>query len=155
MNELNAYRNKIDEIISEATEKRTFSLEIIEKIKEMKDNFSLIEIENDNLKDIRDLFAKENSEVKNKLTDLTKKYEDLLKKKSDIEDRENKLNIADEKSAGIVRERDLVIRMFETVFRNPVIQKSSFSNGMPYRDNNGNMMSANINTTETEEVNKK
>ena len=146
------YTKKIEEIITEATTQKTFSLEVLGKIKELKDGFDyLVEEEKLNVAAIQN-FRTEQGMLKLEVSKLLEENLGLKAKEANVIEREKKQDLNDLTLKHLEEQRNLVLRMFETVFKNPTIQRSRFGS-VPVGGQNGYVNNGNTSETETETVN--
>lgn len=142
------YQKKVSEIIELALTEKTFSLEVIDKIKSLRDDvISLSEKLEQANKTIEDL-RKEKTEINfllnkanEKLSNIDTRETELIKKEKEQEKLRYELSFQQQR-ANEIKE------LFSTVFRNPVILKSA-TKQTPYGGQNGNYPST-IQTNETE-----
>ena len=120
------YIEKINEVIESALTERTFSLEIIQKIKEIREELAEFrETDKDQRERIAsqivsiDSLNAELSDFKAKETELKLMEVDLLKRGRIIFEKETRAEFQKEKA-------DLIERLFNTVFRNAEIRKDIF-----------------------------
>ena len=145
------YKDKIEEVITQALTEKTFSLEIIEKIKSLKDGFESaqenIKIQNLALessnKTIEDLRLK-NSELSTKVKLFEDREIAIASKEKVLEKTEYQLTFQTQR-ANEIKE------LFGTVFKNPTLQRSVFGT-IPVMEN-GYLQQRNSNSTETETIN--
>jgi len=147
------YEKQIKEIIDKVTIDRTFSLEALNQIKELKDGFDQISLDLEAAcSRIQDYQDRESSREE-ELNEAIRGYNEIKEKEVEINKLIEEQKIKDEINKAMKSERDLVLRMFETVFKNPVVQKNSFKN-IPMKDNNGYIYTGTETENGTEEINK-
>jgi hypothetical protein len=147
----NTQKNTIQEIIDQALTEKTFSLEIIEKIKSLKDAFdkSVLDIEtlnkrleiNDNL---RLTLEKENITLRNSNESLIAKEKDVITREKELDKNKYELEFQKQRANEI---KDIL----GIVFKNPVLQKSVF--GSVPVERNGYIETHNRNENISETIN--
>jgi len=136
------YKIKIEEVLTQALTEKTFSLEIIEKIKSLKDGFEASQ-----------LLLKTNTEVidnLNKQIIILRKDQESLneykKRESEIKDKENSLAKKDYELEFQKNRANEIKELMTIVFRNPTILENSCRN---YTDQSGNYRTDNISVNKT------
>lgn len=138
------YKKTIEEVLMTAVTEKTFSLEIIEKIKSLKDGFDKSQ---DIIKDLRklidnrnemlDVFEKDRDALALKVASYEARESDIATKEKTFE--KNTYELSFQKSRA-----DEIKDLFKIVFRNPTVQSSVFESG---NDGKGNYVNSNKNTT--------
>jgi hypothetical protein len=136
MKEIN-YETKINQIIDEAVENKTFSLEIITKIKTLKDDFDVLTEKYDRLEKMYDEKSKAYEELYLKNRQTEDKLEHYINREGELVKRESQNEINDLKLKHEQEKSLLVKEMFNTVFRNPVVRESVYRNKRTPINNNG------------------
>jgi len=122
------YKEKIDEVLDQALTEKTFSLEIIEKIKSLHDGFAssqeTIKQNNETIKLLNENATKANQEI-NKLSTLVSQYEtreiELASKEKVAEKQAYELEYQKNR-ANEIKE------LFQIVFKNPVVRENVYKN---------------------------
>ena len=145
------YQDKISTIVEEALTEKTFNLEIITKIKALKDDFETVTKENEDLEkqvtffqNANDVLSVENTQVIAENT-AYKAREDALATKEKAADKQAYELEFQTKRAVEIRE------LFGIVFRNPTVQTSVMRNTQKPVENGSclNYVSESETTTET------
>lgn len=146
------YQEKINQIIEQALTKKTFNLEIVEKIKELKNGFEeaqeRIEVLGEDLKNIRkqkDEIAGCLERTLEKLAKLERQEKEVKIERKKQKELQYKLEMADERRLEI---KELV----SLVFRNPVIVRSKTGTKPNGRDNYGNSIISSVSENERETI---
>ena len=145
------YTEKIQSIVEEALTEKTFSLEIITKIKALKDDFDGVSLE---LKLNKEALVQSNKFN----TELMAKNEVLNTQNAGYKSREEALALkekgAEKKEYELTyqtKRADEIKELFQIVFKNPVMQESVMKNGnVP--NGNGSTAYTNENITSTKTV---
>lgn len=124
---------EIDDIIEKALVDKTFSLEVIEKIKELKERV----IELDSVKE-------ENKNLKKSLTTAETEIgykegalENWNKREEELKTREAKVTESETKAASAETRLSDYKEMFGIVFRNPVLKETVFKSSQVQRESGG------------------
>jgi len=145
------YTKKIEEIVTEATTQKTFSLEVLGKIKDLKDGFDYLVKEDEHNREIIENYRITQDKSRMEILKLSEENLGLKAKEADVIKREKKQDINDLTLKNLEEQRNLILRMFETVFKNPTIQRSRF--GSVPVVGNGYVNNGSTSETETETVN--
>ena len=132
------YKDKISSIVEEVLTEKTFSLEIVTKIKALKDDFDdLIKVHDE---------AKREIEFQQKTNkDLREVNQTLLSENTAYKAREDELEKKEKAADKVIYELefqkkrgDEIKELFGIVFKNPVVRESAYKNGsVPVPGNNG------------------
>lgn len=148
---MNKYQEKIEEVITQALTEKTFSLEIIEKIKSLKDGFEssqktieLMTLSAESSQKTIDELRTQNANLSSRVKSFEDRELDIKTKERELEKNKYELEFQ-QKRANEIKE------LFGIVFKNPVVQKSSFNSHNKYE--NGFSNSSSSNSTETETIN--
>ena len=132
------YKDKISDIVEEALTEKTFSLEIVTKIKTLKDDFEKLTVTNEGQgRRITDL------EMENKSIHAIN--EKLLAENNAYKAREDELEKKEKAADKVIYELefqkkrgDEIKELFGVVFKNPVVRETAYKNGsVPVPGNNG------------------
>jgi septal ring factor EnvC (AmiA/AmiB activator) len=145
------YQNKIDEVITQVLTEKTFNLEIIEKIKLLKDDFENAKQQITRLAEINSGLYKELDEHKEKCRTLDEEVQEFRKKSAEIDKKERMLEKNQYEIYFQTKRADEIKELFTIVFRNPVVQKSTFES-VPL-SSNGYVTTHTSNSTQTETIN--
>lgn len=129
----------LQQVLDDAVQKGTFSLDAIEAIKKMKEeNEALKRKANTDKQTIQDLRerAENCSEINGGLTKTVTEYKDRLKS---IEDREKKMTLLECQADKHMAVAHAIDQCFHRVFKNPVFQSDVFKNTIStgYYDDKG------------------
>lgn len=145
----NKYQEKIEEVITQALTEKTFSLEIIEKIKSLKDGFESSQ------KTIELLTLSGESSGKT-INELRTQNESLSSRVKSFEDRESNIRTKEKELEKNIYELEFqqkraneIKELFGIVFKNPVMQKTAYNSHNKYENGFSNSGSSNSNETET------
>lgn len=146
------YRKKIDEVIDQALTEKTFSLEIIEKIKSLRDGFQTA------LEKI-DILEKNGIHDAKIIIDLRQDKEALTKKVNDFTSREGALAEKEKQQDKSAYELDFqrkraeeIKELVSLVFRNSILKETSWkSQNIPVPNGSGYHNMANGSENETKE----
>ncbi len=120
------YVEKIEEILNETLTEKTFNLEIIGKIKTLKDDFQALQETNKKQEDLLTERYRQIEVLTGEKTKLTAKVEGFEKREHEISLKEKELD-KNKYELEFQRNRAIEIKeLFGIVFRNPVIKESAF-----------------------------
>lgn len=118
------YKEKIDGIINEAITEKSFSLEIIERIKSLRDGFETAQKRIEDLEKSLGLYQKSDTELRTEKKNLIIKVDAFEQREKSIGEKEAKLAMT-EYELKFQKERAQEIKeLFSAVFRNPVILRN-------------------------------
>lgn len=120
------YIKKVNEVIEEALTEKTFNLEIVGKIKEIREEITRLQGENEILK-------KDQTEKITLITDLNSRNNKLLEKEQEFDKREaavytaeKNLYMKEQLAENEKAKCALAIDLFKTVFRNTEVRSDIF-----------------------------
>lgn len=122
------YKQKIEEVLTQALTEKTFSLEIIEKIKSLKDGFEASTKLVDELNNRLEFYSKENNELKDNLSKTTEKLDKYIKREEVIKDKESALKKTEYELEFQTKRANEIKELMMIVFKNPVVRSSTFNN---------------------------
>jgi chromosome segregation ATPase len=122
------YQEKIQSVIEEALTAKTFSLEIIEKIKSIKDHDAFLEKELETTKIRSDEQSKRIGSLSADKDLLQMKVNDFEKRESDLRTKEAEQNKLRYELQFQKQRADEIRSLFEIVFRNPIWQENTSRN---------------------------
>ncbi len=140
------YQDKISTIVEEALTEKTFSLEIITKIKALKDDFEAVTKENVNLFALNTDLAKGNADLTQKNNQLYVENEEYRKREDALAKKEKEAEKKEYELTFQTKRGDEIKELFGIVFKNPTVQSNVFRNTQKPVEN-GSYMS-NVNETE-------
>jgi organic radical activating enzyme len=136
------YKKQIEEIIETALTEKTFSLEIIEKIKSLRDGFAeAIEKNKELEEDLRKLRA-EHSVTVEKLSKTKLTLEECQIREAELVKREKEQDKKDYELEFQKKRAEEVKELFGIVFRNPTLKESVYKNTTVPISQNGYIQSA-------------
>ena len=145
------YKDQIDQIITQALTDKTFSLEVIEKIRELKINVENLQSQNKELekslvatKEARDGYQNKLLQTEKTLAEYKEREEAMYK----AEKASDKLNYELEFQKQRANE---IKELVGLVFRNPVLKRSEHGN-RPIVDNNNYVQSGSMNSETMETI---
>ncbi len=145
------YKEKIEEVLTQALTEKTFSLEIIEKIKSLRDGF----IQNENIIKQQIIKIEELSKQNSEITSYNIKLQNIVES---YETREKDLEQKEKKSDKVLYELDFqkkradeIRELFQIVFKNPVVRETAYKNASGF-NGSGHSTSENMNGSSTKEV---
>jgi len=127
------YQQKIDEVLTQALTEKTFSLEIIEKIKSLKDGFEANTKLVDELSERLKFTTKQNEELRTTISDTNSKLDAYIKRESEIKTKEIALDKTNYELDFQKNRANEIKELMMIVFKNPVVRSNVYRNG-----NNGN-----------------
>lgn len=146
------YQEKISTIVEEALTEKTFSLDIITKIKELKDDFAKLLEENKTLVNrnidmgVRnEELSKMNTQLVNKNIEYSAREEVLTQKEKEADKKEYEL-------AFQTKRGDEIKELFGIVFKNPTLQTAVYRNTQKPVESGSYLNSVNENETTTETI---
>ena len=146
------YQDKISTIVEEALTEKTFNLEIITKIKALKDDFETVTASNESLKKRVEDLTKGN-------TALTVENNRLVTENTAYKSREDALATKEKGADKQAYELDFqtkraseIKELFSIVFKNPVVKEQAFRNGNVPVFENGYTTTRTTNENETKET---
>lgn len=122
------YQVKIDEILTQAVTEKTFSLEIIEKIKSLRDAVNVMEVQSKLDKKTTDDLNKTLMDVRGNYSDISIKLEAYKKRETELATKEKVAERQDYALQFQKARADEIKEMFMHVFRNPTIVRSASHN---------------------------
>lgn len=131
------YENKINSIIEEAVTEKTFSLDIINKIKALRDDFSVISKSYELLKDVHERQSDSYKKITDEYNKLLERVNSFEKRESELILREKQLDIQDLKLKHADEKYVITKELFGIVFKNPVVKEQAFKNTSTPLSNNG------------------
>lgn len=141
------YQQKIDEVLTQVLTEKTFSLEIIEKIKSLKDGFEAnTELVNE-LDERLKFTTKQNEELRTNLSDTNSKLDAYIKRESEIKTKEIALDKTNYELDFQKKRADEIKELMMIVFKNPVVRSNVYKSGNAGND----YTNENISTTTEEE----
>ena len=148
------YQTAIDQLLQEAVTEKTFTLDIVDKIKRLKDDFASATKTIEDLRKEKQEACTESLNLQSKVYQLTDQQDGYDKRLADLVEREaQQERLAYE--LDFQRQRSTEIKeLFGIVFRNPVVTRSAIgSSSEPNASTPGyGYISKSTNTTETEET---
>lgn len=134
----NKYQAKIEEVITQALTEKTFSLEIIEKIKSLKDGFEANEKLVEELNKRLEFITKENNEVKSNLNITIEKLNKYIERENAIKEKETALAKTNYELEFQTKRANEIKELMMIVFKNPVVRSSTFNNTYDSGSNKSN-----------------
>ncbi len=148
------YQTAIDQILQEAVTEKTFTLDIVDKIKRLKNDFALATKKIEDLRKEKQEVYAESVNLKSEVRQLTDQQDGYDKRLADLVKREaQQERLAYE--LDFQRQRSTEIKeLFGIVFRNPVVTRSAIgSSSEPNPSMSGYaQIQKSTSTTETEET---
>lgn len=130
------YKTKIEEVLTQALTEKTFSLEIIEKIKSLKDGFEANQLLIKN----KDEQIVELKKIEVAYNEVCKKLEEYRKRENEIKDKENALAKTNYELEFQKNRANELKEVMMIAFRNPTLMENSSRN---YYDASGNYRTEN------------
>ena len=143
---------EINVLIEKAVNEKTFSLEALDSIKRMRDDFKAIE---DTYQRTEEAYRKQSAEMSNIQSEnisLKEKAGDVTRREKEVEKKEKEIYIMELNLKHAEQRREDISHMFETVFRNTTIRESVTRYGS--KSSNNGYANENTNESETREVQK-
>lgn len=122
------YIEKIEEVLTQALTEKTFSLEIIEKIKSLKDGFEASEKLVDELQTRLEFITKQNIEIQGNLNTTTEKLNKYIEREKIISEKEASLAKTNYELEFQTKRANEIKELMMIVFKNPVVRSSTFNN---------------------------
>lgn len=129
------YKEKIEEVLTQVLTEKTFNIDVIEKIKSLKDGFESSTKLVDELKSRLDFITKENTQLNQKNGELHIKLDTYIQRENDISDKEKNLAKTNYELEFQKKRADEIKELMMIVFKNPVVRKSSYNNVNDYGNN--------------------
>lgn len=126
------YNQEVDSIVEKAVTEKTFSLEIIDQIKKLKELPKKLEEADERI----EILTKENARLTVDNTALVKKADDVVRREKAVAEKEQEQKIIDERNKGIVTRLQDNKDMMTLIFRNTTIRENRFGI-VPIADNSG------------------
>lgn len=149
------YQEKISSIVEEALTEKTFSLEIITKIKQLKDDFDVLVASSEvSKKRIIELETENKSlhSINDRITEENKTWQ--LRENQIIEAEK----VADKKTYELsfqTKRAEEIKELFGIVFKNPVVRETAYKNGnIPVANGNGYPTTMSSTESETKTIDK-
>ena len=154
------FNTQIDAIINQAVAEKTFSLEVINQIKELKEDFESAQKDVENLqkkldKKIEEIdkLNSERAEAAENITKLQTKIDEFEANIKAIEERERKVEKVEWDACFQKQRADEIKQIFEFTLRSPMIRRSiSESAQVPVSTRDGYASTVSTNRTVTETV---
>lgn len=122
------FLKKVNDVIEEALTEKTFNLEIVGKIKEIRDEITRLQGENERLvkdqKDKGDLIVALN----NRNNQLSEREQGFDKREEALYASEKELYKKEQTAANETAKLNLAVDLFKTVFRNTEVRSEMFKN---------------------------
>lgn len=125
------YKEKIDKIVEEALSDKTFSLEVVQRIKQLKDDLESLEAEKEKLTEKLELSDKNYHEVKALLAKKTEEHdvlsqtvEEWEKREEGLIKRETKVELVEQRANMEAASRTEIKELVGLLFKNPVVRKT-------------------------------
>lgn len=125
------YKDKIDKIVEEALSDKTFSLEVVQRIKQLKDDLEELENKKEELTEKLELSDKNYQEVKALLTKKTEEHDVLFqtveeweKREAGLIKRETKMELVEQRANMEAASRSEIKELVGLLFKNPVVRKT-------------------------------
>jgi len=129
---MDTYKEKLDAIVEEVVTEKTFSLEVVNRIKALKDEFELLQKDHkkvqEDLKEERKVHketAEERNTLKTALEESTKRLEAWETRAKDIIARETKQTLVEQRAEFADRNTQNIYNLAALVFRNPTFVTNS------------------------------
>lgn len=147
------YQDKISTIVEEALTEKTFSLDIITKIKELKDDFAELTVQNDLVTKEKDEIAKERNELSTRNTALVAQNTDYKNREVALAQKEREAEKKEYELTYQTKRGDEIKELFGIVFKNPTLQTAVYRNTQKPLASGEYMNSVSENETTTETIN--
>ena len=125
---MNEFQQKIEEIVSQAVTEKTFSLEIIEKIRSLKETSDAEIKKTEQLTKINDEIRIRNVNLDSEVRELTKKLTDFETRETEIAVKEKQLDRKDYELTFQINRANEIKELFSIVFKNPIIKEIAHRN---------------------------
>lgn len=143
---MDTYKEKLDAIVEEVVTEKTFSLEVVNRIKALKDEFEVLQ--NNHKKSQEDLkeekkahreTIEERDILKLALEEFSKQLENMQKREKDVSVRELKQSLVEQRAEFSDRNTQNIYNLAALVFRNPtfVTETQEDSVHVPHINPNG------------------
>lgn len=118
------YQKKISEIIEQVLTEKTFNLEIVEKIKRLREDVSFLTSEVERLNKEKEDLEKRNEDLSQKLADTEESLNSLKSKEKEILKREKNIEKMQYELEFQKARAEEIRQLFEIVFRNPTVLRT-------------------------------
>lgn len=145
------YKKQIDVILEGALQEKTFSLEAVEKIKELRDKFLETELELKSMCETADARYKENTRLDGVISKLREEIKVFTEKEEQVARYLIEKDKLEYQLEGQRSRADEIKEMFGIVFKNPVMLKSVTGN-KGHLDNNNCQQSTIDTSNERKEI---
>ena len=125
---MNEFQQKIEEIVSQAVTEKTFSLEIIEKIRSLKETSDAEIKKTEQLTKINNEIVIRNDNLSREVRELTKKLTDFETRETEIAVKEKQLDRKDYELTFQINRANEIKELFSIVFKNPIIKEIAHRN---------------------------
>lgn len=126
------YQTQIEEVLTQAITEKTFSLEIIEKIKSLKDGFEANKKLVDSLNERIESLVTNNKQLSFDLNNARIKLDTYLKREEEILKKEKELDRNNYELQFQKNRANEIKELMMIVFKNPIVRKSTFLNNNDY-----------------------
>ena len=138
---MNTHIQKIDDIISEAITAKTFSLEIVEKIKSLRDDFGTEVTKNETLEKTNADLISGNNDLATQVSKLTAEVQTFKVRETSIAEKEKMLEKNEYELIFQKQRAEEIKQLFGIVFKNPTIRETVYRNSTVPVANNGYVQS--------------
>ena len=126
------YQKKIDEVLTQALTEKTFSLEIIEKIKSLKDGFESNLKLTDELNNRIDFYVKQITEKDKTIEEQQVKIKSFMEREDKIIEAEKTANKNKYELEFQKKRADEIKEIMGIVFKNPIVRETAYKNYSDY-----------------------
>ena len=138
---MNTHSQKIDDIISEVITEKTFSLEIVEKIKSLRDDFGKEVTKNETLEKTNADLISANNNLGTQVSKLTAEVQTFKVRETSIAEKEKMLEKNEYELIFQKQRAEEIKQLFGIVFKNPTIRETVYRNSTVPVANNGYVQS--------------
>ena len=146
-----SYQEDIQKILDQALTEKTFSLDVIDRIKALRDAVVSQEAQNKQLLERVKTLEEDSRDWRDKYTSSVAVSTEWMKRSESVLEREKTADRMNYELEFQKKRADEIKEIVSLVFRNPVLKSQSYGN-VPMRDNNGYISSQSTNESTEEHV---
>lgn len=122
------FQEEVNKLIEKALVEKTFSLEIVEQIKKMRDDYISMEASLKSSKENNDNLFKRNQELETENTTLKARDVNVSSREKVVKEKEDKQALEELKLQNAIESKKEIKELFGIVFKNPVVRSNVYKN---------------------------
>lgn len=122
------FQEEVNKLIEKALMEKTFSLEIVDQIKRMRDDYISMETSLERTTELNKGLVKINTELSEQNNKLTAHDEDVSSREKVVKEKEDKQALETLKLQHAIEGKKDIKELFGIVFKNPVVRSNVYKN---------------------------